>query len=47
MKIKKLLASFLALSFMSLFVSPLSAGVAAQSDQMTLYKIIKTTFPQI
>ena len=43
MKIKKLLASFLALSFMSLFVSPLSAGVAAQSDQMTLSEFLKTT----
>ena len=43
MKIKKIVASFLALSFMSLFTTPLSAGVAAQSNQMTLSEFLKTT----
>lgn len=43
MKIKKLVASLLALSFMSMFTTPLSAGVAAQSDEMTLSEFLKTT----
>lgn len=43
MKIKKFVASFLALSFMSWFVAPLSAGVVAQTDQMTLSEFLKTT----
>lgn len=43
MKIKKLVASFLTLSFMSMFTTPLSAGVVAKSSQMTLSEFLKTT----
>ena len=43
MKIKKFVASLLALSFMSLFTAPLSTGVAAQTDKMTLSEFLKTT----
>lgn len=43
MKIKKLLASLLAFSFMSMYVNSLSTSVFAQSDPMTLYEFLKTT----
>ena len=43
MKIKKLVASFLTLSFMTMFSTSLSTEVAAQTDQMTLSEFLKTT----
>lgn len=43
MKVKKLVSSLLTLSFMTMFTTPLSTGVAAQSDQMTLSEFLKTT----
>ena len=43
MKIKKSLAGLLVLSFMSLFVTPLSEGVSAETEQMTLSEFLKTT----
>lgn len=43
MKIKKIVASFLVLSFLSFFGMPLSSGVIAQTDQMTLSEFLKTT----
>ena len=43
MKVKKIVASFLTLSFMSLFTAPLSTEVSAQTDNMSLAEFLKTT----
>ena len=43
MKIKKSIASLLVVSFMSLFTTPLSNGVSAESEQMSLADFIRTT----
>lgn len=43
MKIKKTIASFLLVSMISLFGSPLATTAQATTDQMSLYDFIKTT----
>ena len=43
MKIKKIIATFLVMSFTSLFTAPLSNVATAESDNMTLSEFLKTT----